>query len=343
MPSFAGLDVSERATHVCVVDATGDVTFQGKCKTTPEAIGALLLKRAPELERVVLETGALAAWLVHSLRASGVPVVCVCARQAHAAMQHGPVKSDRNDAHGLARLAQTNWVKPVAVRSLAAHEAKALLTAREQLVAMRRTLANQIRGLMKPFGLLLGKVAAGKLAAKVRDLTADRPGLLLALEPLLAIRERLSEQLAELDGRILATSKQDEVCRRLMSIPGVGCLTARAFMAVLDDPTRIRRSSDVGAYVGLVPRRWQSGEVDQSGHISRCGDTMLRHLLYECANVVIHVSRTPSRLKAWAEALVARIGAKKAKVALARKLAVLMHRLWVEGTVFDPTRGVEAA
>lgn len=343
MTSYAGLDVSEQATHLCVVDAAGAVSFQGKCKTEPAAIAALLARRAPGLERAVLETGALAAWLVHALQSAGVPVVCVCARQAHAALQHGPNKTDKSDAHGLARLAQTNWLKPVKVKSLASHEAKALLTAREQLVAMRRTLTNQMRGLMKPFGLLMGKVSAGRFAAKVRELVADRPGLLQALEPLLAIRERLSEQLARLDGQILATSKKDEVCRRLMSIPGVGCLTAKAFMAVIDDPSRIARSADVGAYLGLVPRRWQSGAVDRSGHISRCGDAMLRHLLYECANVVIHVSRTPSPLKTWAEALVARIGAKKAKVALARKLAVLMHRLWVEGTVFDPARAAKAA
>jgi transposase len=335
MTSYAGLDVSEQATHACVVDEAGRVIFRGTCRTAPAAIAALLARWAPELARAVLETGALAAWLVHELRALAVPVVCICARQAHAALQHGPSKTDRGDAEGLARLAQTGWLKEVHVRSLASHEDKSLIIAREQLVRMRRDLANQIRGLLKPFGLLMGKVGSAAFEARARMLAADRPQLLAALDPLLTIRLRLMDEIELLDERLLAMARHDQVCRRLRTIPGVGALTARTFIAVIDDPARFARSAEVGAYLGLTPRRWQSGQLDQAGHITRCGDGMLRHLLYECANTILCILKKPCPLKDWAERLEARIGGKKARVALARKLAVLMHRLWSTGEVYD--------
>jgi transposase len=316
----------------------GRVSFRGVCRTLPEAIAALLAKRAPGLKRAVLETGALAAWLVHGLREPGVPVVCVCARQAHAALQHGPTKTDRSDAEGLARLAQTGWMKPVHVRSLASHEQKSVMIARQRLVEMRQDLANLTRGLLKPFGLLMGKVGAAAFEARARALAADRPLLMAALEPLLTVRQRLIDEIAQLDGQLVAMSKQDHACRRLMTIPGVGHLTARTFLAVIDDPTRFHSSQAVGAYVGLTPRRWQSGQLDQSGRITCCGDGMLRHLLYECANNILAILKKPSPLKDWAERLQARGGARKARVALARKLAVLLHHLWSTGEIYAASR-----
>jgi transposase len=253
MTSYAGLDVSEQATHVCVVDEAGKVVFRGVCRSEPAALHGLLSKRAPGLGRAVLETGALASWLVHGLRALGVPVVCVCARQAHAALQHGPSKTDRSDAEGLARLAQTGWLKQVHVRSLASHEAKSLMIARQRLVQVRQDLVNLIRGLLKPFGILVGRLGSSRLDAKVRELAADRPLLLAALDPLLTIRLRILDEIELLDEQLLGLAKEDAVCRRLMTIPGVGHLTARAFLAVIDDPGRFRSSQQVGAYLGLVP------------------------------------------------------------------------------------------
>ncbi|MDX6752662.1 IS110 family transposase [Geminicoccaceae bacterium 1502E] len=237
------------------------------------------------------------------------------------------------------------WLEPVSVRSLASHQRKSLLVARATLVRTRLRLSNRIRGLLKPFGLRLGRVPAGRLEQKVRELAADRPVLLAALEPLLAIRGRLIVEIGRLDGKLLASARDDAVVRRLMTIPGVGALTARAFTAVVDDPRRFKRSSDLGAYPGLVPRRWPSGQQGQSGRITRCGDGMLRHLLYECANTILAILKKPCALKAWAEALAARIGARKARVALARKLATLMHRLWVREETFawPETRSGSAA
>lgn len=343
MTSYAGLDVSEQATHVCVVDAAGKVVFRGVCRTEPGALQQLLARRAPDLGRAVLETGALASWLTHGLAALEVPIVCVCARQAHAALQHGPCKTDRSDAEGLARLAQTGWLKQVHVRSLASHEAKSLVIARQRLVHIKQDLVNLIRGLLKPFGILMGRLGSSRFDARVRELAGDRPTLLAALDPLLTIRLRILDEIQLLDEQLLGLAEDDEICRRLMTIPGVGHLTARTFMAVIDDPGRFHSSQEVGAYLGLVPRRWQSGQVDQAGRITRCGDGLLRHLLYECANVVLSILKQPCGLKAWAERLEARIGARKARVALARKLAVLMHRLWATGEAYDRQRQPQAA
>jgi transposase len=343
MTSYAGLDVAEQATHVCVVDEAGKVVFRGVCRTEPRALVELLAKRAPGLGRAVLETGALASWLVHGLKALGVPVVCVCARQAHAALQHGPCKTDRADAEGLARLTQTGWLKQVHVRSLASHEAKSLVIARQRLVHIRQDLVGVIRGLLKPFGILTGRLGSSRFDARIRELAVDRPLLLAAFDPLLTIRLRILEQIALLDEQLLALARDDEACRRLMTIPGIGHLTAHTFMAVIDDPGRFRSSQEVGAYLGLVPRRWQSGQLDQAGGITRCGDGLLCHLLYECANVIVSILKKPCGLKAWAERLEARVGPKKARVALARKLAVLMHHLWTKGETYDWRHQKQAA
>jgi len=222
MTSYAGLDVAEQATHVCVVDEAGKVVFRGVCRTEPAALHELLAKRAPQLGRAVLETGALASWLSHGLAALGVPVVCVCARQAHAALQHGPCKTDRGDAEGLARLAQTGWLKQVHVRSLASHEAKSLVIARERLVHIRQDLVNLIRGLLKPFGILTGRLGSSRFDARVRELAADRPMLLAALDPLLTIRLRILDEIRLLDEQLPGLAKDDEICRRLMTIVASG-------------------------------------------------------------------------------------------------------------------------
>lgn len=274
------------------------------------------------------------------LEACDVPIVCICARRAHAALKHGPNKTDRADAEGLARLAQTGWLKQVHVRSLAAHKKKSLVIARARLVKTKVDLANTIRGLLKPFGIRLGKVSVAKFDQHVREQAEDRPLLLAALDPLLTIRLQLLDQIALLDKGLAAQTKHDTVCLRLMTVPGVGAITAQTFAAVIDDPGRFKRSSDLGAYLGLVPRLWQSGDIDQAGHITRCGDGMLRHLLYECANKIIVILKKPCALKTWAEQLQARVGGKKARVALARKLATLMHKLWISEKNFDWNAGM---
>ena len=243
-------------------------------------------------------------------------------------------KTDANDAEGLAQIVRTGWYRQVQVKSLDSHLIRTLLAARAGLVTMHRDVANQIRGTLKTFGLVLGKVAAGTFEARVRQLIAGNPLLVEVIEALLKVWRSTGEQLVTLHRRVLWLAQTDETCRRLMTVPGVGAVTAAAFLATVDDPERFRRSSSVGAYFGLTPRRCQSGDIDYTGRISKRGDGLMRTYLFEAANVLLTRVSTWSTLKAWGMRLAKRSGATKAKVALARKLAVILHRLWCDGTSF---------
>ena len=241
-------------------------------------------------------------------------------------------KTDRNDARGLAQIMRTEWFEEVRVKPAAAHLLRALLASRGMLVATRCALENQIRGLLKTFGVILGRTSRGRFEIHIEDLLAVEPHLGRIIGPLIEARRTLLQQIERSDRMLLTVARQPSVVRHLMTVPGVGPVTAVAFIAASDDPMRFARSRQVGASFGLAPRRHQSGEVDRSGRIAESGDRLARTLLFEAANVLLTRTRKPSELKAWAEAIAARSGPKKAKVALARKLAVLLHRLWRDGT-----------
>jgi transposase len=240
----------------------------------------------------------------------------------------------RNDAAGLAQIVRTGWYRQVEVKSLACHEVRAVLLARARLVASRRDVENQMRGLLKPFGLLVGKVRGKGFEGRVRELVADAPAMAEVMDALLLARRALCAQIARLDVRVQALAKAVAPCRRLMTVPGVGPITALAYVTAIDDPGRFRKGRSVGAYLGLTPRRYQSGEVDRAGRISKCGDGLVRTLLFEAAGVLLTRVQRMSPLKAWGLRLAKRIGAKKAKVAVARKLAVILHCMWTDGTEF---------
>ena len=327
MPTFAGLDVSQAKTTVCIVDERGLVTWRGSCATSPGAIAQTLATRASSLERVGLESGPLTPWLVHELRTLELPVVCLDARHARAALSVQINKSDANDADGLAQIVRTGWYREVEVKSVAAHLVRATLGVRKQLVGMRTEMINQIRGLMKIFGLILPKGSGGRFEADVRARLAEHGELGLVIEPLLAAWRALDGQVEALERQLVRRARRHEVCHRLMTVPGVGPLTALAFVTTVDNPAS-------GLTFGLTPRRHQSGERDVSGRISKCGDRLTRSYLFEAANVLLTRVERWSSLKAWAIRLAKRSGAKKAKVALARKLAALLHRLWRDGTTF---------
>lgn len=329
MEQYVGLDVSQRETAICVVDGAGSKVWEGGCQSKPEAIADILAARAPTATRVGLETGPLAVWHWHALRKRGVPVVCLHARHAKAALSLQANKTDRNDAHGLAQIVRTGWCRPVAMKSLASHELRTLLHARRQLIGMRTTLYHQMRGLLKTFGVVL---PSGR-GARFRAL--ERPGLQPVLEALLATWCEAHRQIRTLDRTLQRTARQVDVCRRWLRVPGIGAITAVAYYATIDDPTRFRRSKDVGPYLGLTPKRYQSGDVDHAGGISKCGDRLTRSLLFEAASVLLSRTRAPSALKDWGHAIARRPGYGKARVAVARKLGVLLHRLWVDGTDFS--------
>ena len=334
MERYVGMDVSLKETSICVVDGRGEIQCEGTVISEPEAIAKYIKTKAAGAKRIGLETGPTTTWLWHELRAFGLPVICIDARHAKAALSMQINKSDRNDAVGLARIMQCGWYKEVQVKRLSCHELRAVLNSRAQLVKIKRDLENQIRGLLKNHGLIIGKAGGNVFHRRVEELLGRHGLLWEAVRPLLEVREKVSREIAALYRKLLGLARDDEDSRRSMTVPGIGPITAMAFHSAIDEPARFRRSRSVGAYVGLTPRRYASGEVDWSGRISKCGDRMLRTYLFEAAGVLL--TRTPKwcTLKAWGHRLWKRIGFKKAKIAVARKLAVILHRMWRDGTDF---------
>ena len=335
MQYYVGLDVSLKQTSICVVNQTGSVVREGVVDSDPEAIAAFVRSNAPGVVRIGLETGPTATWLWTELRRLGLPMICIDARHAKAVLKMQINKSDRNDAAGIARIMQTGWFKEVRVKGLDSHSVRALLASRALLVKVKRDLENQVRGLLKNLGLVIGRGKFDVFAARAKELIENRPELVAAVSPLLDSRMAIEQQIDDLDRKVLKLGRHDAQVRRFMTAPGIGPITALCFKATIDDPTRFRRSRSVGAYVGLTTRRHASGEVDWSGRISKCGDAMLRMYLFEAAGVLL--TRVPkwSVLKAWGTRLAKRNGLRKAKVAVARKLAVILHRMWIDGTEFN--------
>ena len=281
----------------------------------------------------------MAPILFHGLSQLGLPVVCVESRQAYQALKSlATHKTDRNDARGLAHLARTGFFKPVHVKSLSAHAVRSLIIARKKLVGQRVTLENQIRGLAVVFGVRLPRALTAAFIDNALRASEGIAGLSAAMRGLIAARTAVMSAVAAIDADIRRMTRASAACRRLMTIPGVGQLTALAFVAAIDDPSRIRRSRDVGAYLGLVPRRYQSGEVDYVGSISKCGDRRVRTLLYEAANVMLTRYKGQLKLKDWAFAIAKRSTMRKARIALARRLAIIMHAMLRDGTEFDRRR-----
>jgi transposase len=243
-------------------------------------------------------------------------------------------KSDRNDAVGIARIMQCGWYKEVRVKDLDSHAVKTLLVSRALPVKIKRDLENQVRGLLKNLGLVIGPAKMNAFALRAAGLTEDRPELAAAVAPLLTARVAIAQQIADLDRKVMKLARNNAQVQRFMTAPGIGPVTALCFLATIDDPRRFTRSRSVGAYVGLTTRRYASGEIDWTGRISKCGDKMLRSYLYEAANVLLTRVAKWSALKAWGVRLAKRSGLRKAKVAVARKLAVILHRMWVDGTDF---------
>ena len=336
MEYFAGLDVSMEETHICVVDGDGEIFLQANAASSAEVIAAELAK-APACRRVIFETGRMAPMLYHGLRERGVPVVCIESRQAYQALKSlATHKTDRNDARGLAHLARTGFFKPTHVKSLPAHAVRSLIIARKKLVGQRVMLENQIRGLAVVFGVRLPRGLSPAFIKQALRASEGIDGLSAAMRGLIAARAAVLSAVTSIDADLKRMARASDACRQLMTIPGVGHITALAFMAAVDDPERFRRSRDIGAYLGLVPRRYQSGEIDYTGSISKCGDRRVRTLLYEAANVMLTRYKGSLKLKDWALAIAKRSTMRKARIALARRLAIIMHAMLRDGTEFKP-------
>ncbi|WP_041357459.1 IS110-like element ISMdi10 family transposase [Methylorubrum extorquens] len=343
MAHYAAFDVSDKETAIHVLDEHGKLVWKGKRPSEPEALAEALRRHAPELVRVGLETGRLAPWLYHSLKELRVPVICLDARHARAATALQRNKTDARDAETLAQLVRVGWYREARVKGWAAHAVRHLIGARAQLVGMATDLSNQLRSLLRTFGRRVTGRAGGAFEARVREQIKDKPEMDAVAEPLLTAWRAIRDQIAVLDRRLIEAARDDATCRLLMSCPGVGVVVAASFAAAVEVPEHFRRSRSVGAYLGLTPRRRQSGESDHSTGVSKRGDKLLRSYLFEAAaSLLIRVQR-PSALKTWGVGLVQRLGFKRAAVAVARKLGVVLHAMWRANRPFEAWPSAVAA
>ena len=288
MAHFVGLDVSVKETSVCVVDDAGKVILEQKVPTEPADIIALLTSLGVTYGRIGIEAGPLSQWLVNALTAADLPVICVETRHMKALLTAQQInKTDRNDARGIAQMMRVGLFKPVHVKTLVAQEQRMLLTSRKLLQRKLLDVEFDLRGTLRNFGLKVGVVSGGRYEARVRELVAGFPRLAAIAEPLLSVRRVMRQQLAVLHKMLLDTVRDDPVCRRLMTAPGVGAVVALTYRATVDQPQRFVHSRAVGAHVGLTPKRYQSGEIDYDGGVSKCGDALLRTMLYEAAHSLL--------------------------------------------------------
>ncbi len=340
MDYYAGLDVSLRSCAVCIVDNKGKVLLERELACEIADISDCLQKFPHPIERVGFEAGTMSQHLFFGLSNEGFDVVCMEARQVNAALSAMRNKTDKNDARGIAHVLRTGWFSPVHMKSREAHGVRALLSTRKALLSKTIDLANEVRGLLKIFGIRLPKtVKHGSFDSIVRPMIEIDDVLAHAMVPLLDARLVLYQHFLELDRRVKRTASKDEVCMRMMTVPGVGPIASLTFKAAVDDPARFKHSRNVAAHFGLTPRRYQSGEVDNPGRISKAGDRDVRASLYAAANALLMRTMAGSQIKSWGMRLLRTKGRRRAVVAVARMLAVLLHRMWADGTKFRPKKG----
>jgi transposase len=337
MEHYAGIDVSLESSSVCVVDAAGKIVREGKVASEPEALIAWFGSLGIAVIRIGLEAGPLSQWLYAAMQGAGLAVELLETRHVRDAFKAMPVKTDRNDARGIAQLMRLGWFRPVHCKSMAAQETRAMLTARKLVQSKLHDVEMSLRGLLRGFGLKVGRTTPKRFEARIKELVVGHPSLQVIADALLAVHAVLLREFNGFEKRVRSAARQDARARLLMSTPGVGAIVSLTYACAIDDPGRFTSSKRVGAHFGLTPKRHQSGEMDVTGRISKIGDKSVRTALYEAANVILTRPVKGSGLKSWAARLARRVGMKKAKVALARKLAVIMHRMLVDGRPFDFT------
>ncbi len=343
MEHYAGIDVSLESASVCVVDASGRIVCEAKVASEPDVLIRWFGKLGVEVSRIGLEAGPLSQWLYAGMREAGLPVELLETRHVRDAFKAMPVKTDRKDARGIALLIRLGWFRRVHCKSLPAQELRALLTARKLVQGKRHDIEMSLRGILRGFGLKVGPTTTRAFEGRIRELVEGHPTLSAVADALLLARATLGEQLGKLQKRLVSLARDDMRARLLMTTPGIGVLVALTYVAAIDDPTRFRSSKATGAHFGLTPKKYQSGETDVTGRISKIGDASVRTALYEAANVILTRPVKGSSLKSWAMRVAKRAGMRKAKVALARKLAVVLHRMLADGTEFVAGRAAAKA
>ena len=336
MDHYAGIDVSLEASSVCVVDGAGKIVREAKVASEPEALIGWLASLRLDLARIGLEAGPLSQWLYAAMKESGLAVELLETRHVQNALKTMPVKTDRNDARGIAQLMRLGWFRPVHCKSMAAQETRALLTARKLVQSKLYDVERSLRGILRGFGLKVGPTTPKRFARRIEELVAGHATLTFIAEALLAAHAALLREFDMFEKRVRAMARADKRVRLIMSAPGVGAIVALTYVSAIDDPLRFSSSKQVGPHFGLTPKKYQSGEKDVTGRITKIGDAGVRTALYEAANVILTRPVRGGTLKSWAMKLAKRAGMKKPKVALARKLGVILHRMWIDRSPFDP-------
>jgi transposase len=335
MAHFVGLDASKKTTSVCVMDGDGNVIQEGTVETDPAAIVGYLRGERWRYRRIGLESTGFAPWLYEGLAKAGLPIICIEARHAHGVLKARLNKTDRNDARGIADLMRVGIYKAVHVKTRESQQAKLLLTTRRMLKRKQRDFDNLVRAALLQHGL---KLAAGGLRSfrrRAAEMAAADPLLNQVVTALLDARDLLSAKVEALETQIGQLVHADPVCQRFLTVPGVGLITALAFRSAIDVPERFSKSRNVGVHLGLTPRTYQSGTINRQGRISKCGDEAARTALFLAAQSVLRTTGQPSELKAWGRELLRTKGYFIAAVAVARRLAVILHRMWLDGTDFN--------
>jgi transposase len=336
MDHYAGIDVSLECSSVCVVDANGKIVREAKVASEAEALIGWFRALGHELARIGLEAGPLSQWLYAAMKKAGLSVELLETRHVRDAFKAMPVKSDRNDARNIAQLMRLGWFRPVHCKSMSAQETRAMLTARKLIQAKLQDVENSLRGILRGFGLKVGKTTKRSFAARIGELVAGHPALETIAAATLAVHTVLLREFNGFEKRVRAMSLLDAKARLLMSTPAVGPIISLTYASAIDDPSRFASSKRAGPLFGLTPKKHQSGETDYSGRISKNGDASVREALYEAAHIILTKPiKGCAQLKSWAMRIAKRAGMSKAKVALARKLAVIMLRMLKNNVPFN--------
>ncbi|MCP3374938.1 IS110 family transposase [Bradyrhizobium cajani] len=337
MDHYAGIDVSLECSSVCVVDANGKIVREAKVASEPEALIGWFRSLGFDLARIGLEAGPLSQWLYAAMKKDGLAVELLETRHVSDAFKAMPVKSDRNDARNIAQLMRLGWFRPVHCKSMGAQEIRAMLTARKLIQAKLQDIENSLRGILRGFGLKVGKTTKRSFAARINELVAGHPALETIAAATLAVHAVLLREFNGLEKRVRAMSLLDARAKLLMSTPAVGPIVSLTVASAIDDPARFTSAKRAGPLFGLTPKKHQSGETDYSGRISKNGDASVREALYEAAHIILTKPiKGCAPLKSWAMRIAKRAGMSKAKVALARKLAVIMLRMLKDNVPFNP-------
>lgn len=342
MKYFAGLDVSLDETAVCIVDEDGIIITEAKTASEPDDLACWIAATGLTIIRLGLEAGPLSPWLHAGLRAAGLPAICIETRRMKGATAAMAVKTDRNDARAIAHAMRVGWFTAVHVKTADSQELRLLLNNRRTLLEKRVAIDNEIRGTLKAFGFKIGSVGVAGFPARVTELLGERPRLFAMVRPMLDAREALRRQGTVLHKMLLQIVRASTVCRRLLSVPGVGPVVALTYATGIDDPARFARSRDIGPHFGLTPRKYASGEIDRNGSITKAGDGAVREALVQAALALLTRNRRWCTPKAWGMAVAKRRGLHRAIVAVARKLAIILHRIWIDGTTFTWSRDAAA-